>query len=840
MRYIYDFRGKLLASGYQLLESDNLIHNYSYDADERLSAASYGVYTPANPVNFMKPLAAYNYYLHGPLKRSVLGNNLQGLDYIYTIDGKLKAMNNPVNSATGSDPGLDGYTTGPHASVSPDAFGFALEYYPGDYQRAGSPIRSYNHADAYSHNLSYTGLVKAQSWRTVLPAAATNAYSSGLMYEYRYDEQYRLTGATFGTITETAPTVGSPMWSNTFTQKPEYKLDNIDYDKNGNLQHLKRYAAPINSNTAHLLDNLTYHYDSSKKNKLKQVGDAATNTAAYSTDLDLPNQSNSSNYVYNSIGELVENKQEGLGYEYNPAGLITRVYELSTHNPRTEYTYNDKGLKYSKTSYSGGLFNIETEQLFYVYDAGGAEVATYKKLVQVPNTVYQLQHHTLYGAGRVGLLDKNTNKALFELSDHLGNVRAVVSANSSGVAETVSYTDYYPHGGTLPGRTCQSSLNFPYGYQGQEKDPATGLTNFELRQYDPRIGRWYNPDPYGQHHSPYLAMSNNPVSFTDPDGGWDGDKGYDDAMGDIMKRNNFNFLAASIEANGQMNWNGMSPADRNTLQGMFGTSYKAQFDNRVMDNIDAFGSYSERGIDYYYSEKRGVYGYWKDENTLTGAVKQFHTSSGNGTMGFRTTGNITIGSKFNRIGGDAVLTNIRLKNQLRDNLMAGLKTVESFNPFSNLWDAASMLTLGTDKYGNAGSVTGLTYAVIGAFPGGNIETGIAQEGKVIGLGLFDDLYLHRGTGAITYQEAGWQKAGLTKVDWGRSSDPFYFKDAFKDAARNASAIKFNVSSFNPYHPKPGLTNFEFDHIIGNPSLLQKTTFVKDGTQVFWNGTSFIR
>ena len=70
MRYIYDFRGKLLASGYQLLESDNLIHNYSYDADERLSAASYGVYTPANPVNFMKPLAAYNYYLHGPLKRS--------------------------------------------------------------------------------------------------------------------------------------------------------------------------------------------------------------------------------------------------------------------------------------------------------------------------------------------------------------------------------------------------------------------------------------------------------------------------------------------------------------------------------------------------------------------------------------------------------------------------------------------------------------------------------------------------------------------------------------------------------------------------------------------------
>ena len=48
-----------------------------------------------------------------------------------------------------------------------------------------------------------------------------------------------------------------------------------------------------------------------------------------------------------------------------------------------------------------------------------------------------------------------------------------------------------------------------------------GLTAFNLRQYDARLGRWQTPDPYGQHPSPYLAMSNNPVSFTDPDGGYD-------------------------------------------------------------------------------------------------------------------------------------------------------------------------------------------------------------------------------------------------------------------------------------------------------------------------------
>ncbi len=424
------------------------------------------------------------------------------------------------------------------------------------------------------------------------------------MYEYQYDELYRLRGATFGTITETAPTVGNPQWSNTFTQKPEYKLEGIDYDQNGNLQHLKRYAAPINSTTAHLLDNLTYNYDSSKKNKLKQVGDAATNTAGYSADLDLPNQSNSSNYVYNSIGELVENKQEGRGYEYNAAGLVTRVFELSTNNSLTEYTYNDKGLKYSKTSYSGGLFSVETEQLFYVYDAGGAEVATYKKLVQVPNDVYALQHHTLYGAGRVGLLDKSTGKALFELSDHLGNIRAVVTASANGAAETVSYTDYYSHGGEMPGRSYHSSLNFPYGYQGQEKDQATGLTNFELRQYDPRIGRWYNPDPMGQHHSPYLAMSNNPVSFTDPDGGWDGFGGgpnSDDAQRDArwaqMSSQNY-FINGDMDA-------GINGAENMALVSHAYNEYRAEHYN---SEYETWGSWANMGT----SQLDG-YSYWKTD-----------------------------------------------------------------------------------------------------------------------------------------------------------------------------------------------------------------------------------
>jgi RHS repeat-associated protein len=62
---------------------------------------------------------------------------------------------------------------------------------------------------------------------------------------------------------------------------------------------------------------------------------------------------------------------------------------------------------------------------------------------------------------------------------------------------------------------------YRYGYQGKyaEKDEETGWDHFELREYDPIIGRWTTKDPMAQFYSPYIGMGNNPVSGTDPDGG---------------------------------------------------------------------------------------------------------------------------------------------------------------------------------------------------------------------------------------------------------------------------------------------------------------------------------
>ncbi len=107
----------------------------------------------------------------------------------------------------------------------------------------------------------------------------------------------------------------------------------------------------------------------------------------------------------------------------------------------------------------------------------------------------------------------------YELTDHLGNVRAVVSKETNETVAIKGATDYYPFGMPMPNRNLKG--DYRYAYQGQEVDPETGKEAFQLRLWDSRIGRWLTTDPARQHPSPYLGMGNNPISRIDPDGGED-------------------------------------------------------------------------------------------------------------------------------------------------------------------------------------------------------------------------------------------------------------------------------------------------------------------------------
>ena len=154
-------------------------------------------------------------------------------------------------------------------------------------------------------------------------------------------------------------------------------------------------------------------------------------------------------------------------------------------------------------------------------------MAIYKYDENDGTPAFALTDYPVHGAGRVGNFDKAATIMNYELTDHLGNVRVSVKyagvSGSQTVAQVQSWNDYYSFGGLMPGRRYTSTA-YRFNYQGNEKDldlnANENWVNFKLRMFNPDLGRWMSPDPYGQFHSPYVGMGNNPVSGVDPDGGF--------------------------------------------------------------------------------------------------------------------------------------------------------------------------------------------------------------------------------------------------------------------------------------------------------------------------------
>ncbi len=210
------------------------------------------------------------------------------------------------------------------------------------------------------------------------------------------------------------------------------------------------------------------------------------------------------------------------------------VSEVQKNNVTlVKFFYNDKGFRVRKLTYTNGEI---AEAQYYIRDVAGSVISIVSQPSGIttigngpPLLLPAIVEYPIYGASRLGVYKKggNTN---YELTDHLGNVRAVVTKGSTTPS---MFADYYPGGMQMPNR---NSLNgsYRYGYQGQfaETDPETGKPAFQLRLYDTRINRWLTTDPYGQYFSPYLAMGNRPNMLVDPDGGCVDENGNPCAHGD--------------------------------------------------------------------------------------------------------------------------------------------------------------------------------------------------------------------------------------------------------------------------------------------------------------------
>ncbi|HRK05695.1 MAG TPA: RHS repeat-associated core domain-containing protein [Chlorobiota bacterium] len=210
------------------------------------------------------------------------------------------------------------------------------------------------------------------------------------------------------------------------------------------------------------------------------------------------------------------------------------------------YLYDASGNRVVKRYYEPST-TLEVTT-WYVRDAQGNTMAIYTK--PSDSTTARLTEAPIYGSSRIGVAQlgslystsasdtiqnfgtvfpRITGARSYELTDHLGNVRATISDiavkhGSDWDAELLTRTDYYPFGMIMDGRN-EASGEHRYGYNGKENDNEVkgdgNQQDYGFRIYDPRVARFLSVDPLAPDYpswSPYPFAMNRPIDGVDLDG----------------------------------------------------------------------------------------------------------------------------------------------------------------------------------------------------------------------------------------------------------------------------------------------------------------------------------
>ncbi|HEY4206027.1 MAG TPA: RHS repeat-associated core domain-containing protein, partial [Puia sp.] len=497
----YDALGRLTKKIYQRCTgcNDMFVHYFQYDPANgnlwKVYTATADVGIP--PTGSATLQATYIYYLNGGLKRVELGTNLQGIDYVYTLRGDLKSINNS-NAGASADPGGDATTSN---GFQPDVFGEVLDYFPNDYANGRSGIASINgvNTSAIVPTESYAGNIKAMTWYSTKPPGLGGS-NSPTTYVFNYDPKYQFIAGTYGTGLNfgAAPATFTATSRNKETVVvPGSGTPGIPaYDNNGNILNLQR-----TDDGGVTTDQLAYSY-TANTNKLATVTNTGSLGGAYS-------------YSYDALGRQTSETNGAAPAKYIRYDIYGRptlvALDAGFIHPLVGFVYDETGRRIEKIVYTADQISMIT---YYYSEAIYTQTVTNG----VYGTLTPREFEVPGAQGRLGIY-KPGGTYLYEITDHLGTVRAILT--SSGSTQTTS--EYYPFGLAFGGM----GPGYRYGYQGQssEADGETGWNSFNLRMYNPRIARWLTTDPKGQYFSTYEGMGNDPVKNKDADGGSTDDGG---------------------------------------------------------------------------------------------------------------------------------------------------------------------------------------------------------------------------------------------------------------------------------------------------------------------------
>jgi hypothetical protein len=342
------------------------------------------------------------------------------------------------------------------------------------------------------------------------------------------------------------------------------------YDADGNI--LKQIRSGRLGGNEQVLDDMTYSYsaDADNDNRLQNVSDVDHwDKGPYNYE----QGADYNGFTYDVSGRLIVDHKEGLNVDWYPFDkpksvskmvqnangdqvLSTTAYKYDALHNRVEKNTDDV----KKTAYiryasdnimavyefglgKGGNYAwVWTEQHLYGAERTSTTLSDHLGVHQVKedwlaalNPVIEPQNPHFVGHNRAFKGRKNyelTNHTSTTLSDHLGNVMAVVSDKltkysvvEAGVIpyslpNMVSATDYDPFGMALEQRAWQhggvEEYGFSFNTQLESPEIGDGHTTAMYWEYDARIGRRWELDPKTvTGWSGYACLGDSPIGLSD-------------------------------------------------------------------------------------------------------------------------------------------------------------------------------------------------------------------------------------------------------------------------------------------------------------------------------------